>query len=239
VYKTVLLEKRAQHRSWINRQSIALPVFVFWFSFFAVLTTPLNTFAEERPMPLTCTYEVSVWNVNQKKSMNGKIIQHPYNQLIPDEIDPMTGCTVCREDQEQIQVLPYPAFSVCHKIASRPKKVFEELKRNNAPVFVVIGYHVIKSRGSLDPFGNRTGFSNHSYGTALDINPDQNGLYDRCIQFGPDCRLIRGGDWRGGFSGTLEIDGEIVRQMKKAGFLWGGEIAGNQKDFMHFSLTGY
>ncbi len=25
----------------------------------------------------------------------------------------------------------------------------------------------------------------------------------------------------------------------QAGFKWGGEIAGKQKDFMHFSLTGY
>ncbi len=64
-------------------------------------------------------------------------------------------------------------------------------------------------------------------------------MYDNCVQLGPECRLLRGGEWRPGMPGTLEKDGEIVNMLKSAGFRWGGEIAGRQKDFMHFSLTGY
>ena len=30
----------------------------------------------------------------------------------------------------------------------------------------------------------------------------------------------------------------IVRAMREAGFHWGGEMEGDQKDFMHFSVTG-
>jgi len=30
-----------------------------------------------------------------------------------------------------------------------------------------------------------------------------------------------------------------VIDLGKAGFLWGGRIEGRQKDFMHFSPTGY
>jgi hypothetical protein len=228
----------AQKRSHKDRQSIALPVFVMWFVSFVVLN-PAMIVAESRPMPVTCSYEVSTWNVNQKRSVDLKFVRHPYHSLSSEEIDTSTGCTVCQEDQQQINIPPFPVFSVCHIIASRIQTTFEELQRNNAPIFSVVGYHVIKSRGVVDQSGNRTGFSNHSFGTAIDINPDQNGLYDRCREFGPDCRLLRGGEWREGVPGTLEHDGEIVRAMKTAGFLWGGEIAGNQKDFMHFSLTGY
>jgi hypothetical protein len=237
--KSVFSPEREPKFIFVSRQSVALPVFVSWFVFLVTLAHTAPVSGEDRPMPLTCTYEMSVWNVNQKRSADRKVIRHPYSELTSQEIDLSTGCTVCREDQEQIHVPPYPVFFVCHKIATRVKAVFEELRRSNASVFVAVGYHAIKSRGVSDRIGNRTEFSNHSYGTAIDINPEQNGLYDRCPEFGPDCRLLRGGEWRAGVPGTLEHKGEIVRVMKKMGFGWGGEIAGNQKDFMHFSLTGY
>ena len=195
--------------------------------------------AGDRPLPPMCTYEVLTWNVEQKRSVETKTIRHPYRELSREEVDPLTGCTVCSEDQSRIDVPPFPVFSVCHKIAPRIHAVFEELKRKNAPIFTIIGYHVIKSRGKIDNMGNRTGFSNHSFGTAIDINSEQNGLYDRCIQFGPACRLLRGGERRIGIPGTLELHDDIVPTLKRAGFRWGGEIEGNQKDFMHFSITGY
>ena len=106
-------------------------------------------------------------------------------------------------------------------------------------IHTIEGYRVVKSRGPVDGKGNRTGFSNHSYGTAIDINSEQNGLYDNCITFGPQCRLLRGGEWRPGTQGTLDTKGDIVVQFKQEGFRWGGEIEGKQKDFMHFSLSGY
>jgi hypothetical protein len=206
---------------------------------FLFMTQVVPVQAQDRPLPLTCTYEALIWNVDQKRSVEVSTIHHPYGELAPEEIDPMTGCTVCSEDQSLIHVPPFPVFSVCSRIAPGVQAVFEELNRKGAPIFTVIGYHVIKSRGPIDSKGNRTGFSNHSFGTAIDINPEQNGLYDRCIQFGPDCRLIRGGEWRTGVRGTLERNDDVVTALKSAGFRWGGEIAGTQKDFMHFSLTGY
>ncbi len=195
--------------------------------------------AENRPLPLTCTYELQIWNVNRRQSVDAKKVSHLYSELAPEEIDPATGCTVCSEDQELISIPPLPPFSTCHKIAPQVRGALERLVRDGAPIFTVIGYHAIKSRGPLDKTGNRTGFSNHSFGAAIDVNPEQNGLYDNCVQFDPDCRLIRGGKWKPGVLGALEKDGEIVRTLKTAGFQWGGEIAGRQKDFMHFSVTGY
>jgi hypothetical protein len=96
------------------------------------------------------------------------------------------------------------------------------------------------TRGPIDPDGNRTRFSNHSFGVAIDINPKHNGLYTNCFQFGPQCKRIRGGHWRphqDPFS--LKPDGNVVKALQRIGLKWGGRIQGRQKDFMHFSITGY
>ncbi len=195
--------------------------------------------AEERISPQNCTYEMQSWSVTREQSVGRKSVSHPYRMITPDEIDQNTGCTVCSEDQELISVSPLKPFSVCYRFAPGVRATLEGLVHDGAPIITIIGYHVLKSRGPVDSAGNRTEFSNHSFGTAIDINPDQNGLYDSCPQFGSGCRLIRGGEWRPGVLGTLEHDSNIVRAFKSIGLRWGGEIAGGQKDFMHFSPSGY
>jgi len=207
----------------------------------AGLTLSVSAWSEAavRPEPSDCSYEMQIWNVNQKSSIGTKKINHPYTELSSDEQDPATGCTVCSEDQERISIPPLQPFSVCVKLAPKVRSILGDMVRNGAMINTVVGYHVIKSRGPIDGNGNRTGFSNHSFGTAVDINPELNGLYDNCISFGPECRLIRGGEWCPGTPGTLDKNGDIVSLFMDAGFKWGGEIAGKQKDFMHFSLTGY
>lgn len=196
-------------------------------------------FANDRPLPAACTYETQRWSVALKRSVDARTVSHPYSELTGEEVDPATGCTVCSEDQERVVVPPLEPFFLCHTIAATVRAALEGLVRSGAPVFEVVGYHVIRSRGPVDGAGNRTGFSNHSYGTAVDVNPELNGLYDHCLEFGPRCRLVRGGEWRPGVRGTLEEGGDIVRAFKSAGLRWGGEIPGRQKDFMHFSMTGY
>jgi hypothetical protein len=203
------------------------------------LYLPAWSKAAVRPEPLSCTYEMQIWNVNQKSSIGTKKVDHSYAELAPNEQDPATGCTVCSEDQELVSISPLQPFSVCFKLAPKVRFIFGDIVRNGALINTIVGYHVIKSRGPIDGNGNRTEFSNHSFGTAIDINPELNGLYDNCITFGPACRLIRGGEWRPDTPGTLDKNSDIVSLFKDAGFKWGGEIAGKQKDFMHFSLTGY
>jgi hypothetical protein len=195
--------------------------------------------AGTRLLPSTCTYEMQVWNVNRKKSNGMRKVTHPYASLAPDERDPATGCTVCSEDQESITIPHLPKFSVCCQLAPRVRSLLEMAMKRGALIHTIEGYRVVKSRGGVDRAGNRTEFSNHSFGTAIDINPEQNGLYDNCITFGPDCHLLRGGRWRVGAPGTLEKDSDVVVLFEQEGFRWGGEIEGRQKDFMHFSLTGY
>lgn len=186
-----------------------------------------------------CSYSTYKWNVNQRKAVAHERISKPRSALTDAERDPATGCTVCEEDQVELQLSGLRPFRVCHLLAERFRQVLTALQAQQAPLQDIVGYRVGQTRGDIDAAGNRTGFSNHSFGIALDINTDQNGLYDNCYSYGPQCRLIKGGKWDPKQSTSLTADSVIVQMFKKHGFRWGGEIAGKQKDFMHISPTGY
>ena len=200
----------------------------------ALLTSIVS--AEE---PTTCTYSTSSWNVKQKRSVEARTVSHAYSELADEEVDKATGCTVCSEDQMELSIPGIAPFKLCRKIAPDVEAALNDLIMKGFPVKSIKGYLVIKSRGEIDSKGNRTGFSNHSYGAAVDINRELNGLYDNCYSFGPSCRLVLGGRWQPETPGTNVDDGPSVKAMKGIGLKWGGQIAGRQKDFMHFSPTGY
>ncbi len=188
----------------------------------------------------TCHYSTWSWNVNLKKAVLYRAVRKDYQDLNELEIDKQTGCSVCREDQVEIKLPNLKPFSICRQLAPSVRSTLLELIKQNQAVTEVIGYRVGQTRGKVDEHGNRTGFSNHSFGIALDINPQHNGLYTECFSFGAQCRLLRGGHWRPGKDPlSLTLNGQIVRQLKRIGLKWGGEIKGRQKDFMHFSITGY
>lgn len=74
--------------------------------------------------------------------------------------------------------------------------------------------------------------SEHNYGTAIDINPDQNYcLYN-------DGSTV-GSYWKPG-EDPYSIDpyGIVIRTFEKYGFTWGGDSWTNPKDYMHFSYLG-
>jgi hypothetical protein len=186
-----------------------------------------------------CTYRTYVWNVNAGRALRFETVSHPYRATKAEERDPVTGCTVCSEDQETVSLPPLAPFQICRKIAPAVRESLRALLDKGETIHEVTGYRVGKTRGGVDANGNRTLFSNHSFGIAIDVNERQNGLYDNCPVFGPRCRLVRGGAWRPGVRGTLTAHSAVVTALKQAGLRWGGEIDGNLKDFMHFSPTGY
>lgn len=186
-----------------------------------------------------CTYQTYNWNVERREATAVQTVQHAYSELSAEEIDPITGCTVCQEDQVEMRLPGLEPFKVCRYLEPKLRPVLLDLLERQEPVYKVIGYRVGKTRGKVDGQGNRTGFSNHSYGVAIDINPEQNGLYDNCIEYGPACRLIKGGAWHPEKPGSWTEGSTVVQAMESLGLKWGGKIAGRQKDFMHFSLTGY
>ena len=187
-----------------------------------------------------CSYKTYTWNTHTRSAVDYRRVEKPYAELEPYEVDAATGCTVCEQDQIEINLSELPPFKICRVFAEPLRRVLRGLIDSGAPIEQVTGYRVGMTRGNADADGNRTQFSNHSFGIALDINSEQNGLYDHCIQYGFSCRLIMGGLWRPGEDGrSLTANGETVNALKALGFKWGGEIAGRQKDFMHFSPTGY
>ena len=149
------------------------------------------------------------------------------------------GCSICIEDQKKVILSNGLSFLICKKYASLLKSVLETIISEGFIIDDVQGYIPQMSKGPLDSQGNRTVFSNHSFGVAIDINRMSNGLYDNCLEWNNDCKLIVGGTYDLKNKRSIIKSSSLVHIMKQIGFKWGGEIKGKQKDFMHFSRTGY
>lgn len=86
------------------------------------------------------------------------------------------------------------------------------------------------------PVGGGHRWSEHSYGSAVDINPDQNPYVSRGGRVEPpfgapwvDRSLRR--------PGMIFPEGVAVRAFRSIGWRWGGDWSGS-KDYMHFSASG-
>ena len=84
-----------------------------------------------------------------------------------------------------------------------------------------------------DP-GGATGWSNHAYGLAVDLNPVENPYTCGGRAYHPESepymdrsRLRRG-----------MVTPEVVRAFRSIGWGWGGDWTGPTKDYTHFSETG-
>jgi len=107
-----------------------------------------------------------------ERAVQHRAIVKDYSQLSPDERDEQSGCSVCAEDQETIRINGIPEFSVCRKYAPAIRDSIITLIRQGEKISSVIGYRVGRTRGDLDAEGNRSGFSNHSYGIAIESIPN-------------------------------------------------------------------
>lgn len=188
----------------------------------------------------TCSYSSYRWDTTIKKAVDVVTVNKRYEDLLVEEIDARTGCTVCIEDQRWIQVGKLQPVRLCKVIAHEVESILNRVVANGFKITELEGYRVGRTRGDVDLHGKRTEFSNHSFGIAIDVNSSSNGLYENCLQFDQKCVLRRGGDWQPGINPqSIATQGTLVQQMKGSGFKWGGEIIGRQKDFMHFSVSGY
>jgi len=187
-----------------------------------------------------CHYQSYRWNTITQQAEDFESVTKPYTDLEPGEFDAKTGCSVCIEDQRLITIANLKPVRICKQFSGQIEWILSRAIADGFQLKQFRGYRVGRTRGVVDAAGKRTEFSNHSYGIAIDINSASNGLYENCIEFSGQCVLRRGGEWRPGENlQSIRTDSLLVGLMKDSGFKWGGEIAGRQKDFMHFSVSGY
>ncbi len=201
---------------------------------FLFMTNLRTTVASE-----LCHYQSWIWDTKRKQAIQHEKISKKRSELTREELGQVPGCSVCEEDQVNITTQSHQSLKVCRLFAEQIKQALNQSVAKGFPIKSLVGYRVGKSRGKIDAQGWRTEFSNHSYGTAIDVNAEMNGLYDQCLSFNSNCRLLRGGLYQTQLAGAITKDSPLYLEMLRIGFKWGGEIEGGQKDFMHFSLDGY
>ena len=174
-----------------------------------------------------CTYDTWEWNTRTNQSVNLRKVSKLRSELTPEEIGSIPGCSVCREDQIELQISDQK-FQVCKIYSARIQSALERAIQHGFKIQSIVGYRVGKSKGPIDSNGLRTEFSNHSYGTAIDLNSETHGLYDSCVQFGPGCRLIRGGRYNPNDPSSITRTSAVYQSMLAVGLKWGGEIQAKQ-----------
>jgi len=91
----------------------------------------------------------------------------------------------------------------------------KSMKDNNTSAF---NYRLIAGTGKL---------SNHSFGTAIDINP----LFNPYIR--SDLRQPEGSEYNPERAGTITANSFLVKEFKQLGWRWGGDWK-DRKDYQHF-----
>ena len=198
--------------------------------------------------PTTCTYRTYSWSVKTKKAVGHSQVAKAYAEVTDDERDPADPrCTVCQEDQVAVAVPGLPPVTVCRHWAPQVEAALQAVHTGGAfTIERLDGYRPGRTRGAVKDH-LRTAWSNHSFGTAIDINAHHNGLYNPCKLSDPPttaaqiahCRKGMGGAWNPQARPKLTIvPGGEVHTAFTAFWKWGGALPGNLKDFMHFSITG-
>jgi len=189
-----------------------------------------------------CHYEVWDWNTHQRKMEHKRKIIKLRSELNTNELGRIKGCTICEEDQVEIMINPQTRlkFKICKQYETQVRIILKELAFQKFPIQSIVGYRPGYTRGPFNQSGHRTQLSHHSFGVAIDINSEFNGLYDHCFKFDHNCVLIKGGEYRptSAHLGVITKDSSAYKTFQKYGWKWGGEMQGKQKDFMHFSITG-
>ena len=206
-----------------------------------------------RQAPTTCTYSAYAWDTKKKRSTDHFDVSKSYAEVTDEERDPNAPqCTICREDQVVIDPHEFgvsaDTIRICHLYADQVKNALIAIhKSGEFDIEKLEGYRPGKTRGAVDKNGLRTQWSQHSFGTAIDINAHKNAIYSNCTtpinnsaQDVKSCKKGIGGAYNPEKQPRVSIvkGGVVYREMTKF-WKWGGEIEGSTKDIMHFSVTGY
>lgn len=117
--------------------------------------------------------------------------------------------------------------TVHEALADDVAAIFDEIFNDPSqfPIYSVGGY----SWRQVAASGSR---SQHSYGTCIDINPNEN-YYVR------GGTIYSGSYWKPGEDPySITPDGAVVRTFADHGWVWGGNAWSSSNDYMHFSFLG-
>ncbi len=84
------------------------------------------------------------------------------------------------------------------------------------------------------PISRGTGWSEHAYGRAIDLNPRENPYVRDSLVLPPEGEPYAG---RPDLPGVVHADDAVVRAFAARGWLWGGDWT-SPTDYQHFSVTG-
>jgi hypothetical protein len=186
--------------------------------------------------PETCEYRTYAWSTREGRVVDRRTVEHPYSQVAGDERSPVDSrCTICEGDQTWVELPGVAPFQVCWAYAADIESALLRAMQRGAVIEEVVAYRPGRTGGPLDSQGRRTEYGSHAYGLALDVNPDQNGMYS-------GGRLRHGGAYRpqDGDPRTITRSSPIYQELQRAGFGWAGDHRQElgYDDWMHFSRTG-
>ena len=111
------------------------------------------TIAIAWPAPLLsepCSYQTWEWDTVHKRSVHHQRVVKLKSELSDNEKGTTDGCSVCSEDQLEVQIDGLPPFTSCKLFAAAMKRAIMQAKDDGFPISSIIGYRVGKSKGPMD-----------------------------------------------------------------------------------------
>ena len=191
-----------------------------------------NTMIFSDTVEIYCGTEQNVWN-------NYTSLQDRYNRVFPSGTAFLTEeeaaynmvsvtVPVWRMKSDGSKYSSTASIIVNRNLAAEVKNIFAEIYNDpeKFPIKDVGGYSWRNTALG--------GISQHSYGTCIDINADEN-----YYCYASTGEAITGSFWKPGENPySITENGSVVRAFAKYGWTWGGNAWTSLKDYMHFTYLG-
>ena len=190
----------------------------------AIEIVPVNSSGNPSVFSLQQEFSISPW-----ANTNERITSDP-------EKNQFANITEAKQNMTSIEVMVWNltasgskktgslTLTINKNVAESVKMIFEDIY-NGSEKFPI---------KSCQGYAYRSGTSQHSNGTAIDINPSEN-------YFVSSDGVIKAGTlWKPGNNPySILSDGDVVRAFNRHGWHWSPDMNwSNGPDYMHFSLTG-
>ena len=207
-----------------------------------VIKEPIEETVTEPEVEIEPEIEISkpTYNESVIHSTDSSALADKEKRVFPDGM-PFESAEVAKEYMTEVEV---PVWKLRQDGAKTSSVAYIEVNKALAEDVIKI-FTEIYNDPSQFPIKNTGGYywrntafgrvSQHSYGTCIDINWEENYFVN------PDGTPITGTHWLPGEDPySIAEDSIVVKTFAKYGWLWGGNAwsAKNAKDYMHFTYLG-